>query len=129
MANRMMWFDLLPVKTNSVLSGRRPLYNIFSVTPQAQDGSHTAIGTCDGRKIFPAVFQLATFVSDYDVTMDEAILHHRLNVPGTDHVNAMTRTDETFIRKLARRFPSMIIRPSGVNPNLFALPQIIQPEA
>ena len=129
MANRMMWFDLLPVRTNSVLSGRRPLYNIFSVIPQARDGSHTAIGTCDGRKIFTAVFQLATLVSDYDVTIDEAIRHHRLNVPGTDHVNAMARTDETFIRKLARRFPSLITRPSGTKPNLFALPQIIQPEA
>jgi len=129
MANRMMWFDLLPVRTNSVLSGRRPLYNIFSVISQAQDGSHTAIGTCNGRKIFPAVFRLTTFVSDYDVTIDEAIRHHRLNVPGTDHVNAMARNDEMFIRRLARRFPSLIIRPSGINPNLFALPQIIQPEA
>ena len=129
MANRMMWFDLLPVRTNSILGGKWPLCNIFSVIPQAQGGSHTAIGTCDGRKIFPAVFQLATFVSDYDITIDEAIRHHRLDVSGTDQVNVMAHTDETIIRNLAHSFPSRIIRPSGVNPNLFVLPQIIQREA
>ena len=124
-----MWFDLLPVRTNSILGGKWPLCNIFSVIPQAQDGSHTAIGTCAGRKIFPAVFQLATFVSDYDITIDEAIRYHRLDVSGTDQVTVMTHTDEAIIRKLANRFPSLIIGPSDENPNLFALPQIIQREA
>ena len=87
------------------------------------------MGTCNERKIFPAVFQLATFVSDYDVTIDEAIRHHRLDVSGTDQVTVMARTDETIIRNLAHSFPSRIIRPSGVNPNLFTLPQIIQQES
>ena len=102
---------------------------MFPVIPQAKNGSHTAMGTCNERKTFPAVFQLATFVSDYDITIDEAIRHHRLDMSGTEQVSVMAHTDETIIRKLARRFPSLITRPSGTNPNLFALPQIIQPEA
>ena len=129
MANRMMWFDHLPGATNSVLGGRLPLRNMFPVIPQAQDGSLTNIGTCDGRKIFPAVLQLKTFILDYDMTIDGAICHHRLDVLGTDQVTVMAHTDVTFIRKLARRFPSLVIRPSGVNPDLFALPQITQREA
>ena len=129
MANRMMWFDHLPGATNSVLGGRRPLTNMFPVIQQAQDGSVTTIGTLDRRKIFPAVLQLTTFILDYDMTIDGAICYHRLDVTGTDQVNVMAHTDETFIRKLARRFPRLIIRPSGVNPNLFSLPQITQREA
>ena len=129
MANRIMWFDPLPGGTNSVLGGKRPLHIMFPVIRQAQDGSHTVIGTCAGRKIFPAVFQLETFVSDYDITIEEAIGHHRLDVSGTDQVSIMAHTDETIISKLAHKFPSPIIRPSSVNPNLFALPQIIQREA
>ena len=96
--------------------------------PQAQGGSQTAIGTRDGRKIFPAVFQLAAFVSDYGITIDEAIRQQRLDVSGTYQVTVMAHTDETIIRKLAPSFPSRIIRPSDINPNLFALPQIIQRE-
>jgi len=104
MANRMMWFDPLPGRTNSVHAGKRPLSNMFPMIPQAQDGSHTAIATCAGRKIFPAVFQLATFGSDYDITIDEAIRHYRLDMSGTDQVSVMAHTEETVMRKIVHKF-------------------------
>jgi gamma-glutamyltranspeptidase/glutathione hydrolase len=129
MANRMMWFGPLPGGTNSVLGGRRPLCDIFPIIPQAQDGSHTALDTCDGPKIFSAVFQLATFLSDYDITIDEATRHHILDVSGTDQLTVTACTDGTITRKLAHSFPSLIIRLSDVTPNLFALPKITQQEA
>lgn len=129
MNNGMMWFDPRPGGPNSVLGGRRPLCNMCPVILQTEDGSHTAIGACGGRKIFPAVFQLAAFVSDYDMTIDEAVHYPRLDVSGTDQVTVMEHADETIVRKLAHRFPGLAIRPNGVNPNLFALPQIIRREA
>ena len=126
MANRMMWFGPLPGGTNSVLGGRRPLCDIFPIIPQAQDGSHIALDTCDGRKIFSAVFQLATFLSDYDITIDEATRHHILDVSGTDQVTLMAHANETITKALKQRFPGLMVRPNGVSPNLFALPQIIR---
>jgi gamma-glutamyltranspeptidase/glutathione hydrolase len=129
MNNGMMWFDPRPGGPNSVLGGRRPLCNMCPVILQTEDGSHTAIGACGGRKIFPAVFQLAAFVSDYDMTIDEAVHYPRLDVSGTDQVTVMDHADETIVSELAHRFPGLAVRPNGVNPNLFALPQIIRREA
>ena len=129
MNNGMMWFDPRPGGPNSVLGGRRPLCNMCPVILQSGDGSHTAIGACGGRKIFPAVFQLAAFVSDYDMTIDEAVHHPRLDVSGTDQVTVMEHMDQSILRKLAHAFPNLVVRPNGVNPNLFALPQIIRRDA
>ncbi|MDA0272849.1 MAG: gamma-glutamyltransferase [Proteobacteria bacterium] len=129
MNNGMMWFDPRPGGPNSVLGGRRPLCNMCPVILHTEDGSHTAIGACGGRKIFPAVFQLAAFVSDYDMTIDEAVHYPRLDVSGTDQVTIMEHADETILRKLEHTFPDLAVRSNGVNPNFFAMPQIIRREA
>ncbi|MGV0033511.1 MAG: gamma-glutamyltransferase [Candidatus Azotimanducaceae bacterium WSBS_2022_MAG_OTU7] len=129
MNNGMMWFDPRPGGPNSVLGGRRPLCNMCPVILQTEDGSHTAIGACGGRRIFPAVFQLAALVSDYKMTIDEAVHYPRLDVSGTDQVTVMEHIDKAILGKLEHAFPDLVIRPNGVNPNLFALPQIIRREA
>ena len=128
MNNGMMWFDPRPGGPNSVIGGRRPLCNMCPVILRTADGSHTAIGACGGRKIFPAVFQLAVFISDYDMTIDEAVHHPRLDVSGTDQVTVMQHVDKAVLTKLEQSFPNLALRPNGVNPNLFALPQIIRRE-
>jgi hypothetical protein len=41
----------------------------------------------------------------------------------------MEHADEAILRKLEHTFPGLAVRPNGVNPNFFALPQIIRREA
>lgn len=124
MNNGMMWFDPRPGGPNSVLGGRKPLCNMCPVILQTADHV-TALGACGGRKIFPAVFQLAVFLNDYGMSVDEAVHLARLDVSGTDSVTVMDHIDPQILEWLNAQFKDLSVQPNGVNPNLFALPQII----
>jgi gamma-glutamyltranspeptidase/glutathione hydrolase len=129
MNNGMMWFDPKPGGPNSVIGGRRPLCNMCPVILQQPDKSITAIGACGGRKIFPAVFQLAAFLTDYDMSIDDAVHQPRLDVSGAEGITVMDEIDPLSLDLLKESYPEITIRPNGVNPNLFALPQLVQLEA
>lgn len=126
MNNGMMWFDPRPGGPNSVVGGRKPLCNMCPVILRHSNGAMTAIGACGGRRIFPAVFQLASFMTDYDMTVDEAVHQPRLDVSGTDLITVMDQADAKIIDTLQRQYSNVSIRPYGVYPNLFALPQIVK---
>ena len=124
--NGMMWFDPRPGGPNSVLGGRRPLCNMCPTIAKRSDGAVLALGACGGRHIFPAVFQLLSFLLDYEMDVDQAVHQARLDVSGTDVVTLMSSMDEIFRRTLADRYPGARVRPNGVSPMFFGLPQVIQ---
>ena len=126
MNNGMMWFDPRPGGPNSVVGGRRPLCNMCPVILEGADGSVTAIGACGGRKIFPAVFQIAAFLTDYGMTVDDAIHQPRLDVSGTEQITVMDHAEPEVIASLIKSFDQVAVRPNGVSPNLFALPQVVK---
>lgn len=126
MNNGMMWFDPRPGGPNSVEGGRRPLCNMCPVILRSGDDRITAIGACGGRKIFPAVFQLAAFLTDYAMTVDEVVHQGRIDVSGTDLVAIMDHIDDDIIAHLIDSHAETAVRPNGVNPNFFALPQVLQ---
>ncbi|MDA0979653.1 MAG: gamma-glutamyltransferase, partial [Proteobacteria bacterium] len=126
MNNGMMWFDPRPGGPNAIVGGRRPLCNMCPVILKGADESVTAIGACGGRKIFPAVFQLTSFLTDFGMDVDTAVHTPRLDVSGTDQVTLMSHLEEATISRLQREFTHVVVRDNGVNPNLFALPQIIR---
>jgi len=126
MNNGMMWFDPRPGGPNSVVGGRRPLCNMCPVILEGPGDTVTAIGACGGRRIFPAVFQLAVFMIDYGMSVDDAIHQPRLDVSGTELVTLMDHAPEETRARLADCFSALAVRPNGVNPNLFALPQVVQ---
>ena len=126
MNNGMMWFDPRPGGPNSVVGGRRPLCNMCPVILESPDGTLTAIGACGGRKIFPAVFQLIVFLTDYGMTVEEAVHQARIDVSGTDDVAVMDHADANVLGALTASFPELQIHQNGVSPNFFALPQLIR---
>jgi gamma-glutamyltranspeptidase/glutathione hydrolase len=125
MNNGMMWFDPRPDGPNSVVGGRRPLCNMCPTLGRSPDGSWFAVGACGGRKIFPSIFQLIIFLTDYGLSLEDAIHQGRIDVSGTDLVTLMDNLPLSTIEALEHTFASTRIRPNDVSPNFFALPQII----
>ncbi len=125
MNNGMMWFDPTPGGPNSVVGGRHPLCNMCP-TMVEDEGNVLALGACGGRKIFPAVFQLISFLLDFDMTIGEAAHQPRLDVSGTDLVMLMDSLPEDMIRHMTSTFTNTQLRPNGVSPNFFALPQLLK---
>ena len=126
MNNGMMWFDPRPGGGNSVEGGRRPLCNMCPTLGRSQDGHWFAVGACGGRKIFPSVFQLAIFLSDYGLTVQDAAHQGRIDVSGTELVTLMAELPETIRAHLQQNLSQTRVRLNGVSPNHFALPQVIQ---
>lgn len=129
MNNGMMWFDPRPGGPNSIEGGRHPLSNMCPTLVQLGDGSRLALGACGGRRIFPAVFQLISLMVDFRQGLNQAIHSPRLDVSGTDLVTLMDSMPESTARDLLQHYPNSQLRPCGVSPNLFALPQIVQRHA
>ncbi len=128
MNNGMMWFDPRPGGANSVEGGRHPLCNMCPVIGRKDNGAVFAAGACGGRKIFPAVFQLISFLVDYGLDVETAAHLPRLDISGTDLVTIMNGMDTGSIEALRNSFDHVRTRPNGVSPNFFALPQLIQRE-
>jgi gamma-glutamyltranspeptidase/glutathione hydrolase len=129
MNNGMMWFDPNPGGPNSVVGGRHPLCNMCPAIVQQNDGSIFAIGACGGRRIFPAVFQLISSLVDFGMSVDEAVHQPRVDVSGTQLVTLMDSLEPDIISGLQNRYLETAIRPNGVSPNFFALPQVIKRNA
>lgn len=126
MNNGMMWFDPRPGGPNSVEGGRHPLCNMCPVIVDEGNGSLFAAGACGGRKIFPAVFQLVSFLVDYGMSVDAAVHQPRIDNSGTDLITIMDQMPAEVVAALAEEFPATRLRPNGVSPNFFALPQVIR---
>jgi gamma-glutamyltranspeptidase/glutathione hydrolase len=101
------------------------LCNMCPTLGRSPDGSWFAVGACGGRKIFPSIFQLIIFLTDYGLSLEDAIHQGRIDVSGTDLVTLMDNLPLSTIEALEHTFASTRIRPNDVSPNFFALPQII----
>lgn len=126
MNNGMMWFDPRPGGPNSVVGGRHPLCNMCPTIVEKADGSIFAAGACGGRKIFPAIFQLVSFMVDYGMSVEDAVHQARIDNSGTRMITMMSHMDPEVIAAMAEEFEETRLRPNGVSPNFFALPQMIQ---
>ena len=123
--NGMMWFDPRPGGPNSVVPGRKPLCNMCPVVGRKSNGDWFALGACGGRKIFPAVFQLASFIMDFNMDAGQAAHQPRIDVSGTEMLSMMSDLPENVADLLKSHYPEHRVRANGVSPNLFALPQLI----
>ena len=124
MNNGIMWFDPTPQRPNSIRPGARPLSNMCPTIVERADGFRFAIGACGGRKIFPAVFQLTSFLVDYEMDLDAAINAPRVDVSGTEEVSVDERLEANVVAALmnGRR---CTIAVNGVYPNRFGLPNVV----
>ena len=127
--NGMMWFDPRPNTPNSVAPGRRPLSNMCPVIGKTQDGRKFALGTYGGRQIFPAVFQILSYLCDYGMDTTDALHQARVDVSGTDLITIMDNMDADAIDNLQAKFSNTRVRRNVVAPGLFGVPQLVVMES
>ena len=120
--NGMMWFDPRPNTPNSLIGGRRPLCNMCPTIVQLKNGNKAALGACGGRKILPSVFQLVSFLSDFNMSIDEAVHIARVDVSSNDNVWVMSHMSKEIRDQLVANFDNVRIRGNTVGGNQFATP-------
>ncbi|MFM8767935.1 MAG: gamma-glutamyltransferase, partial [Rubrivivax sp.] len=122
--NGIMWFDPEQGKPNSLGPAKRCLANYCPVVGETADGRRYALGASGGRKIIGAVMQLASFVADHGMSLEQAFHQPRIDVSGVGELIAdaalpadvMAALSATLSTTTARRlvFPYSFACPAGV---------------
>lgn len=120
MNNGIMWFDPEQGHPNSLGAGKRCLMNICPVIVDTGK-TRAAIGASGGRKILPAVTQLTSFLCDFDMDLDAAFHHQRIDASGGGIVIADETLDPAIIDALKGAF-SVQPAPRSLFPYSFACP-------
>lgn len=89
MNNGIMWFDPEPGKPNSLAPDKGCLMNVCPTIGE-KNGRRFAIGASGGRKILPATLNLASFMMDFGMDLEEAFHQPRVDNSG----GATTVADE-----------------------------------
>jgi gamma-glutamyltranspeptidase/glutathione hydrolase len=108
--NGIMWFDTEPGKPNSLAPSKRCLGNYCPVLGETPDGRRFAIGASGGRKIIGAVLQLASFMMDHALSLEEAFHRPRIDMSGADQVIADRALSPEVIGELNQVFPTVRAR-------------------
>ncbi len=119
--NGIYWFDPRPGRPNALAPGAKPLSNMCPILVEAPAGRF-ALGASGGRRILPAVLQIALFLGERGLDLERAFHHPRIDVSGPDRVTADPRlgarvlralADHPLDRRPARHFPLAYACPSG----------------
>ena len=121
--NSMVSFDPRPGRANSIAPGRRPLSNMCPAIVEREDGLGFAVGSSGGRRIMPAVLQYVSFLSDFGLSVDEAIHQPRIDSSGGPTVTVDARLDAATKAHLAED-REILEAVSGVYPSVFSSPNI-----
>ena len=121
MNNGIMWFDPVPGKPNSLAPAAFPLTNMCPAIFKRQDGETVALGASGGRRILPAVAQFISFLTDFGMSMVDAVHHPRIDVSNTSGLTLDQRLDNSVVEHLQQSFQ---VEPAQamVYPNLFGCP-------
>jgi len=106
MNNGIMWFDPEPRKPNSLGPGKRCLCNYCPVIGESADGRRFALGASGGRKIIGAVLQIASFLMDHGLTLEEAFHQQRIDVTGGGKAIADRTLPQPVLDALAQAMPT-----------------------
>jgi gamma-glutamyltranspeptidase / glutathione hydrolase len=124
MNNGIMWFDPRPGSPNSLAPGKRPLTNMCPVIVRRNGNPWFAIGASGGRKIFPAVYQISSFLIDHGMTLEEAFHQPRIDASGGDTVGVDPRLPAAVRKAIAGKFPVSMTE-LVVYPTNFACPSAV----
>ncbi len=124
MNNGIMWFDPRPGAPNSMAPGRQPLSNMCPAVVTGAPGGPFALGASGGRRIFPAVFQLISFLTDHGMSLDAAFKAARIDVSGADTVTVDDRIDPAIRKALAEKWKTVELPPSVISS--YACPNAVQ---
>ena len=104
MNNGIMWFDPRPDSPNSLAPNKRPLTNMCPVIVRRGDKPWFAIGASGGRRIFPAVFQIISFLIDHGMTLEDAFHQPRIDASGGAAVGVDPRLPAAIRSALAAKY-------------------------
>ncbi len=124
MNNGIMWFDPRPGTPNSLGPNKRALTNMCPVIAHKDGKAWFAVGASGGRKIFPAVLQLTSFIIDHGMSLDDAFHHPRIDASGGDTVGVDPRMPDAILQKLQSAFP-VTLTELAVYPTNFACPSSV----
>ena len=127
--NGIMWFDPEPGRPNSLAPGKRCLGNYCPVLGErpAMGGAPAArfaLGASGGRKIVGTVLQIASFLVDHGMSLEEAFHQPRIDMSGTRPVIADLAMPAAALRELEAAFPTRTARRSCF-PYAFAVPAAV----
>jgi gamma-glutamyltranspeptidase/glutathione hydrolase len=122
--NGIMWFDPRPGGPNALAPGRRPLSNMCPMIATRDGMPWLAIGASGGRRIMPAVMQIASMLIDGGLDLETACHLPRIDVSGGPTVGADRRLAPEILAALEARFDVRELE-SMVWPKLFACPSAI----
>ncbi|HEX6004387.1 MAG TPA: gamma-glutamyltransferase [Burkholderiales bacterium] len=124
MNNGIMWFDPRPESPNTLAPNKRPLTNMCPVIAHCGGKPWFAIGASGGRKIFPAVLQISSFIIDHGLGLEAAFHQPRIDASGGDTVGVDPRLAPKVKDALAAQFP---VAPTEfvVYPTNFACPSAV----
>ncbi len=123
MNNGINWFDPRPGRPNSLGAGKRPLSNMCPLIATRDGAPWFGYGASGGRRILPAVFQLASFTNDFGMDLETALAQPRIDASGIDvlvHDARLSPATADAISLVApsrpwdpTTFPSLYATPSG----------------
>ena len=122
--NGIMWFDPRPGGPNAIAPGKRPLSNMCPVIASRDGAPWLAIGASGGRRIMPAVLQIASMLIDGRLDLERAFHLPRIDVSGGPAVVADRRLAPDIVAALETRF-AVEEAEAMVWPKLFACPSAI----
>ena len=128
MNNGIFWFDPRKDNPNSLAPSKRCLSNMCPVVVERADGAVFGIGASGGRRIMPAVAQIATFTTDFCMDLEDALHCPRIDVSGTGLVLADSDLPEVVVNALASQFKTNV-KKRTVYPSWFANISAVQVEA
>ncbi|MDE0812123.1 MAG: gamma-glutamyltransferase, partial [Alphaproteobacteria bacterium] len=121
MNNGINWFDPRPGRANSIAPGQRPLSNMCPIIATKDGKPWFGFGASGGRKIMPAVFQLASFANDFGMDLESALAQPRIDISQVDRIVHDGRLDEATAAALNAVAPSRPWSPTAV-PSVYAVP-------
>jgi len=122
--NGMLWFDPVPGRPNAIAPGKRPLSNMAPTVVLRDNAPDFGLGALGGRRIFPAVFQLLSYMHDFGMDPGAAMAQPRINVSGGPDVTVDARLKGPVLDALLDRHP-VEIEQNGVLPEAFACANIV----
>jgi gamma-glutamyltranspeptidase/glutathione hydrolase len=121
MNNGIMWFDPEPGKPNSLAPGKRCLTNYCPIVGRDTQDRLFALGASGGRKILGSVLQLASFLSRFGMSLEQAFHQPRIDVSGGPSVTADPALGPEVLAALEEVMPVSLAR-RNVYPYTFACP-------
>jgi gamma-glutamyltranspeptidase/glutathione hydrolase len=127
--NGVMWFDPRPGRPNSLAPGKRPLSNMCPVVALRDGKPYLAIGASGGRKIFPALTQILSFLLDFKMGLEEAFHQPRIDASGGPAVLTDPRLPAAVQSALAAKFDVTLAEHTTI-PGNYASPSatLIEPD-